>query len=151
MSGLELLRQLRNAGDHMPVLIITGRGDTALAVEAMKAGACDFIEKPIGGGELLASVRRALEPSPELDEQAARLKAAGIIAGLTPREREILDMILAGRLNKNIAADLGINQRTVENHRAAVMKKTGSKSLPDLARLALTATRAGSDEQAAEN
>ncbi len=139
MSGLDLLRRLRNGGDHMPVAIITGRGDVALAVEAMKTGACDFIEKPTGAGELIASVRRALEPSSDFDEQASRLKAAGIIEALTPREHEILDMILAGRLNKNIAADLGISQRTVESHRAAIMKKTGSNSLPALARLALTA------------
>jgi two-component system CheB/CheR fusion protein len=106
----------------------------------MKAGALDFIEKPIGPGELLASVERALDQARDSGKQSAwREKAARQLAELTLREREIMDLVLAGHASKNIAAQLGISQRTVENHRAAIMKKTGSTSLPALARLALTA------------
>ena len=111
--------------------MITGNSDVPMAVQAMKAGATDFIEKPIGRSELLASVERALEQSQDASKLSAwREDAANHIARLTPRQRQIMDMVLAGHPSKNIAADLGISQRTVENHRAAIMKKTGSKSLP---------------------
>jgi len=116
MSGLELLKRL--AGHHLPAIMITGSSDVAIAVQAMKAGAADFIEKP----------------------------AATHVAGLTPRERQIMEMVLAGAPSKNIAVDLGISQRTVENHRASIMKKTGSKSLPALARLALAAAWHADDQ-----
>jgi two-component system CheB/CheR fusion protein len=137
---LELLVRLRGAGDPVPVVIITGGGDLAMAVQAMKLGAADFIEKPIGGDDLLASVERALAQSRDSDlaeawQDAARRK----MATLTSRQREIMDMVLAGHPSKNIAADLGISQRTVENHRASIMHKTGAKSLPALARLAMAA------------
>ncbi len=138
MSGLELLQRLNDAGDQLPAIMITGNSDVQMAVQAMKAGASDFIEKPIGRGELLASVERALEQSRDTNKLSAwRQEAANHIAGLTPRQRQIMDLVLAGHPSKNIAADLGISQRTVENHRAAIMKRTGSKSLPALARLAV--------------
>ncbi len=106
----------------------------------MKAGASDFIEKPISRDELLASVDRALEQSRDAEKLSAwREDAAGHIAGLTPRQRQVMELVLAGHASKNIAADLGISQRTVENHRASIMTKTGTKSLPALARLALVA------------
>jgi two-component system CheB/CheR fusion protein len=109
-----------------------------MAVQAMKAGAMDFIEKPVSSGELLASIERALEQSRDATKLSAwREEAAKRIAGLTPRQREIMELVLAGHPSKNIAADLGISQRTVENHRAAIMKKTGATSLPGLARFAL--------------
>jgi two-component system CheB/CheR fusion protein len=137
---LELLIRLRETGDAVPVVIITGSGDLAMAVQAMKLGAADFIEKPIGGDELLASVERALAQSHDSDvAEAWRDVAKGSLATLTARQREIMDMVLAGHPSKNIAADLGISQRTVENHRASIMHKTGAKSLPALARLAVAA------------
>jgi two-component system CheB/CheR fusion protein len=106
----------------------------------MKAGATDFIEKPISRSELLASLNSAIEQSRDSSKLlASRETAAATIAALTPRQHQIMDMVLAGHPSKNIAADLGISQRTVENHRASIMDKTGSKSLPALARLALAA------------
>ena len=144
MNGIELLEQLSKAGHHLPAIMITGNSDVPMAVQAMKAGAADFIEKPVSGKELLASVERALETARDSSKLEARQAAAvGQIAGLTMRQRQIMNLVLAGQSNKNIAADLGISQRTVENHRAAIMSKTGSKSLPALARLALAASGDG--------
>ena len=140
MTGLEILQKLNSAGDQMPAIMITGNSDVAMAVQAMKAGASDFIEKPIGPRELLASVTRALDLARDTSKRTAHHEAAAQnIAGLTKRQHQIMDMVLAGHPSKNIAADLGISQRTVENHRAAIMAKTGANSLPALARLALTA------------
>jgi two-component system CheB/CheR fusion protein len=147
MNGLELLKRVREAGYRLPAIVITGSSDVSMAVDAMKAGAMDFIEKPVGRGELLDSIERALERSRDTSKLAAwQRNAADHLAGLTPRQRQIMDMVLAGHSSKNIAADLGISQRTVENHRAAIMKKTGSKSLPALAKLALAAARTGDEE-----
>jgi two-component system CheB/CheR fusion protein len=115
--------------------MITGHGDIAMAVRAMKAGAADFLEKPIRPDELLASIERALERIGDSTKLSAwRRTAAERIARLTPRERDVMDLVVKGRPNKIIADDLGISQRTVENHRAAVMKRTGAASLPDLIR-----------------
>lgn len=140
MSGLELLRHLDHAIHRLPAIMITGNSDVRIAVQAMKAGALDFIEKPFGHGELLASVKRALERSRDASALSAwREAAASHIATLTKRQRQIMDLVLSGHPSKNIAVDLGISQRTVENHRASIMKKTGSRSLPALARLALAA------------
>jgi two-component system CheB/CheR fusion protein len=140
MNGVELLRRLHDRGDRLPAIMITGGSDVPMAVEAMKAGATDFIEKPITRSELLASLNSALEQSQDSSKLfASRETAAATIASLTPRQHQIMDMVLAGHPSKNIAADLGISQRTVENHRASIMDKTGSKSLPALARLALAA------------
>jgi two-component system CheB/CheR fusion protein len=140
MSGLELLQKLHDTGNRLPAIMITGNSDVPMAVQAMKAGASDFVEKPIGHRELLTIIDRALEQSRDINKLSAwRATAANHIAILTPRQREIMQMVLAGHPSKNIAADLGISQRTVENHRASIMKKTGSKSLPALARLAMAA------------
>lgn len=140
MNGLELLQRLNDAGHRLPAIMITGYGDIPMAVRAMKAGALDFIEKPVGLADLLASVERALDLSRDASKLSAwREDAAHHLAGLTLRQHQIMDLVLAGQPNKNIAADLGISRRTVENHRAAIMKKTDSKSLPALARLALAA------------
>jgi len=140
MGGLELLRRLTNEGHSPPAIMITGNGDVSIAVQAMKAGASDFIEKPVGREELAASVGRALEQGRDADKRTAwREDAANHVAGLTARQHQIMDLVLSGHPSKNIAADLGISQRTVENHRAAIMKKTGSRSLPALARLAVAA------------
>ena len=142
-SGLELLAHLRRTGHSIPAIVITGRSDVAMAIGAMKVGASDFIEKPASPDELLACVERALAHSHDASERNAwREDAVGHLAGLTPRQHQIMDLVLAGSPSKNIAADLGISQRTVENHRASIMKKTGSKSLPALARLVLAAVPA---------
>ena len=118
--------------------MITGQGDVPMAVEAMKAGAADFIEKPIRRDELFASIDRALEQTRDSAKLSVRREAAATrLAGLTARQRQVMELVLAGHPSKNIATDLGISQRTVENHRAAVMKKTGSNSLSALIRLAL--------------
>jgi two-component system CheB/CheR fusion protein len=140
MSGLNLLRHLKAEGHLLPAIMITGNGDIAIAVDAMKAGAADFIEKPVGRSALVACVDRALLIARD-GQQISEWHEAAIsnLADLTPRQHQIMDMILAGHPNKNIAADLGISQRTVENHRAAIMKRTGATSLPELARIAVLA------------
>ncbi|WP_443749448.1 chemotaxis protein CheB [Asticcacaulis solisilvae] len=147
MSGLDLLARLRHDGDMLPVLMMTGDSDVATAVQAMRAGASDFLEKPIIHNDLMASIRRAWDQGRDSRKsQAWHQAAAGHLAGLTGRQRQILDLVLDGHPNKNIAADLGISQRTVENHRATIMTKTGAKSLPALARLALAAAERTLDE-----
>ncbi|WP_457797234.1 response regulator transcription factor [Methylocystis sp. S23] len=140
MSGLDLLKRLQERGAHPPTIILTGAADVTMAVDAMKAGAFDFVEKPISRDDLVACVRRALEHARDVNKLTEwQEKAAAHVAGLTARQRQILELVLAGHPSKNIAADLGISQRTVENHRAAIMKKLGVKSLPALARLAVSA------------
>ena len=146
IGGLQLLQRLRAAGDPLPTIVITGSSDVPMAVQAMKSGAADFIEKPITATDLLASIARALECSQDTSKQIAwHHSAAAHIAHLTPRQRQIMDLVLAGYPSKNIAADLGISQRTVENHRASIMRVTGVRSLPALARLALAAAVAAPD------
>ena len=148
MKGVELLKKLRDAGHELPAIMITGSSDIPIAVQAMKAGATDFIEKPVGYEELLASVRHALELSRDAGKSVAwRLRAKDSMAGLTQRQQQILEMVLAGNPSKNIAADLGISQRTVENHRATIMHRTGAGSLPELARLAVAADWHGGGAQ----
>jgi len=138
MGGLALLERLKSEAIDLPAIMITGYGDIATAVRAMKAGAVDFIEKPIDADELLVSIEGALDQAEDSVALSARHAAvAKCIAELTPREHEVMDLVLAGHPSKNIAADLGISQRTVENHRASIMKKTGSKSIPGLIRFAL--------------
>ena len=140
LSGLEILASLRSAGHALPAIMITGRSDVAMAIGAMKAGASDFIEKPASPEDLRASVKRALDRAHDASERLAwREQAAGSLAGLTSRQHQVMELVLAGDASKIIAFKLGISQRTVENHRASVMRKTGSKSLPALARLALAA------------
>ena len=140
MSGFDLLARLRQAGDALPAIMVTGFGDVGAAVQAMRAGASDFIEKPARAATLGAAIDRAMAQSRDLGKLAAwRQQAAESMTGLTTRQREVLTRVLAGEPSKNIAADLGISQRTVETHRAEIMRRTGAKSLPALARLALAA------------
>jgi two-component system CheB/CheR fusion protein len=140
MSGIELIERLKAENCGLPAIVITGNGAVPMAVQAMKAGAVDFIEKPVGHEDLLASVKRALDQTRDAATlSASRGTAATRVASLTARQRQILDFVLAGHPSKNIAADLGISQRTVDNHRAAIMRKTGSKSLPALVRTVLAA------------
>jgi FixJ family two-component response regulator/two-component sensor histidine kinase len=144
ISGLDVLARLRAEGHRLPTLMITGASDIRTAVASMKAGALDFLVKPVTGPELIAAVTDALTHVADGSLAAAgRAAAAGRLEGLTPRQREVMHRILDGQANKNIAADLGLSQRTVENHRARIMRRTGSASLPELARLVLTASWTG--------
>jgi two-component system CheB/CheR fusion protein len=144
MDGLELMCRLHALGHRLPAIMITGRADVPMAVKAMKAGVLDFIEKPISLSKLLASVTSATEKLPGSGELlASQRTASNAIASLTLRQHQVLDMVLAGTPSKNIAQELGISQRTVDNHRASIMRKTGSKSLPALGRLAFAATWKG--------
>jgi two-component system CheB/CheR fusion protein len=141
MGGIALLERLKAKNHGLPAIMITGQGDVAMAVQAMKAGAADFLEKPIRTEELLASIERALERAQDSVKLSAwRKTAAERIARLTPRERNVMDLVVQGRPNKIIAHDLGVSQRTVENHRAAVMRRTGAASVPDLIRLVMAAS-----------
>jgi two-component system CheB/CheR fusion protein len=134
--GVALLACLLDA--RLPIVFVTDEGDVSTAVRAMRAGAFDVIERPIRRHDLLGSVERALERSRERRSHEARREAAAKrLAALTPRQHQIMDQVLAGQPSKNIAVDLGISRRTVENHRASIMKKTCADSLPALARLAL--------------
>ena len=140
MDGLELQHSLNEKALHFPMIVITGHGDVPLAVRAMKAGALDFIEKPFAAPTILASVATALSriESTEQRDPAAQAALAKLEL-LSPREREVLEGLLAGLPNKTIAYDLAISPRTVEIHRARVMDKTGARSLSELIRLALAA------------
>lgn len=139
-SGFELLARLASNGNPLPAIIITGYGDIAMAVGAMKAGAVDFLQKPVRGGELLGAVDRALRHVAKPSEQVAWSDAAAMrIAGLTCREREVMEQVVGGHANKEIAARLGISRRTVETHRATVMRKLEARSLSELVRLVLAA------------
>ena len=138
MSGVDLLRRLKELKIGVPVIVITGHGDVALAVEAMKVGAVDFLEKPFDDDVLLASVQSALKRQDgETKRHTERLEIEGRLAGLSNRERDVLGGLVAGRANKQIAFDLGISPRTVEIYRANLMNKMKAGSLSDLVRMAL--------------
>jgi two-component system response regulator FixJ len=138
MSGVDLLRRMKELKIGVPVIVITGHGDVALAVEAMKAGAVDFLEKPFDDDVLLASVQSALKRQDgDTKRHTERLEIEGRLAGLSNRERDVLGGLVAGRANKQIAFDLGISPRTVEIYRANLMNKMKAGSLSDLVRMAL--------------
>jgi two-component system response regulator FixJ len=138
ISGIELLRRVGEMQIKLPVIVITGHGDVPLAVEAMKNGAVDFLEKPYEDELLLASVRSALERSQQnTARDARRAEVEARLATLTPREREVLDGLVAGKSNKIIAFDLAISPRTVEIYRANVMTKMAASSLSELVRVTL--------------
>ncbi|MFB6418644.1 MULTISPECIES: response regulator FixJ [Bradyrhizobium] len=140
ISGIELVRKLKRQGTSSAVILITGHGDVALAVEAMKAGAADFIEKPFDDAALLGAIRSALEARPAAgSESSAKKEAEARLADLSPRERDVLQGLVAGKINKVIAHDLSISPRTVEVYRANLMAKTGARSMSELMRLALAA------------
>jgi two-component system response regulator FixJ len=140
ISGIDLLRRLKELNIGVPVIVVTGHGDVALAVEAMKIGAADFFEKPFDDDLLLASVRSALrEQEGQKKRYAERAEIESRIAALSPRERDVLRGLIEGRANKQIAFDLGISPRTVEIYRANLMNKMQADSLSDLVRMALVA------------
>lgn len=140
MDGLELQKRLIELALDFPMIVITGHGDVPLAVRAMKAGAVDFIEKPFTAEAILGSLETALSRVAAPDgREPAKVVAAAKLARLSPREREVLEGLLAGLPNKSIAYDLEISPRTVEIHRARVMDKMGARSLPELIRFALAA------------
>ena len=141
MDGLELQKELSKQNATLPVIFINGHGNVSVAVQAMKAGAIDFIEKPFDGNSLLSGVRRALDIKTATRSQStAASRAKQKIALLTPRERNVLDQIMAGRSNKIAAYALGISPRTVEIHRSHIMAKTDARSLCELVRLAFSAS-----------
>jgi two-component system, LuxR family, response regulator FixJ len=142
MTGLELLQQLRGKGIKLPVIVITGHGDIPLAVEAMKCGALDFIEKPFAEESILRAVRAAQDRTkrlgPRSDEEA---QLASRLASLSERERQVLEGLVSGHANKIIAHELGISPRTVEVYRANLMTKMQAKSLSELIRMTLAVGR----------
>ena len=142
-TGLELLTALRQKGVSMPVIVISGHANVLLAVDAMKQGAVDFLQKPFCGDDLLASISEALERKNEMARQLteAERDAKEKFAALSRREREVLRWLLEGHQNKVVAYKLGVSTRTIENHRASVMTKTQAKSLPELVQMAMLATR----------
>jgi len=139
MSGLEMQHELNMRGAAIPVIFITGHGDIPMAVEAMQHGAFDFLQKPFRDQDLLDRVQRALARD---TEYRARLRQTDKIrerlASLSPREREVLDLVSQGKANKMVAGDLGVSQRTVEIHRAHVMQKMDAGSLAELVRMMMT-------------
>jgi two-component system, LuxR family, response regulator FixJ len=140
MSGLELVRRLKVIGVTLPVIVITGHGDVPLAVEAMREGVHDFIEKPFDDEVLLNSIRTALDSQARIDQgDAERQRFEQMLSTLSGRERDVLRGVLAGKMNKVIAHELGISPRTVEVYRAGVMNKTGANGLSELVRIALLA------------
>ena len=139
-TGLELVQELKARGVDLPVVVMTGHGDVPLAVEAMKAGVVDFIEKPFGDDVLLKAVRSALDRlKPDGGAEGERLSADTRLSGLSPRERDVLGGVVAGKPNKVIAHELEISPRTVEIYRANLMSKTGARNIAELMRIALAA------------
>jgi two-component system response regulator FixJ len=140
MTGIELLHRLQEKDQRLPVIVITGHGDVPMAVEAMRLGAADFIEKPFADEIILAALRSALERHSDIRRiDADRAAATARLAALSTRERQVLEGLVAGNPNKTIAYDLGISPRTVEVYRANLMTKTQASSLSDLVRMALLA------------
>lgn len=136
MSGLELQEELNRRSSTIPILFITGHGDVPMAVDAMKSGALDFIQKPFRDQDLLDRINQALEKDEESREDNRELsETRSRIARLTARETEVMHRVVQGQANKVIALDLGVSQRTVEIHRARVMQKMGARSLAELVRM----------------
>ncbi|HET7596628.1 MAG TPA: response regulator [Burkholderiales bacterium] len=135
-SGLELQQELNRRGATLPIVFVTGHGDVAMAVKALKSGAFDFIEKPFKDEALLALIEKAAAAHAAARmRDAARQSTAARLATLTQREREILDRVIAGERNKGIAEELGISVKTVEIHRSRVMEKMGAESLAALVKM----------------
>lgn len=143
MDGLELQALLAERGVRLPVIMMTAHGEVPLAVRAMRGGALDFLEKPFGDEQVLQAVRLALEKNARAVEAGAvAARAASRIAQLTPREHEVLELLVAGKSNKEMAKALGTSPRTIDVHRARVFQKLGAESLPELVHLVLAARSA---------
>lgn len=139
MSGLELQRRLNRAGAMIPVIFITGHGDVPMAVQAMKEGAFQFVQKPFRDQELLDHINHALQHDREnRKDLARRAEIQRRLETLTPRERQVMDLVVQGEANKVMAIDLGLSERTVEIHRAKVMEKMGARSVAHLVKMHLT-------------
>ena len=146
MTGLELQARLQELGSTLPIIFITGHGDIPMAVEAMRKGALDFIRKPFREQELLDRINEALaHDAGNRKNRMDNQKALEGIASLTPREKEIFDRITDGQMNKVVAAELGISERTVEVHRAQAMKKVGVRTLAQLVRAKIVAETTGAE------
>jgi two-component system, LuxR family, response regulator FixJ len=140
MDGMELLRRIKSSGRNLQVVVMTGHGDISLAVEAMKLGAWDFIEKPFDDEKLLTMIRAVLNNAETNSQRDGKtLEIVEMISSLTAREREVLDGLVAGRSNKDMGRDLDISHRTIEIHRANLMKKMRATSLSELIRIAIKA------------
>lgn len=140
MNGLELVRRLKERGVGHPMIVITGHGDVPLAVEAMKFGVVDFLEKPFEEDILLRAIRTALQQGERSHEdQAEKQRLRTIFEALSPREQQVLEGVVGGKMNKVIAFELGISPRTVEVYRANMMSKTGAQGLSELVRMVLLA------------
>ena len=138
MSGLQVQQELARRGNRMPVIVLTGHADVPIAIRAMKLGAHEFLEKPYSDDELLDAVREALRHEREMDlAEHERVIARRGLAELTEREREVMRLVVDGMTNKAAAAELGISEKTVEVHRARVMRKTGARTFSALVRLGL--------------
>jgi FixJ family two-component response regulator len=137
LSGLDFQTELTKANIHIPVIFMTGHGDIPMTVRAMKGGAVDFLTKPFRDQDLLDSVATAIgRDRRRREEEKAIASLRTVFETLTPREREVLTMVAAGRMNKQIAAEIGVAEITVKVHRGRVMKKMGARSLADLVRMA---------------
>lgn len=136
VSGLDLQRKLSEAKIQIPIIFLTGHGDIPMSVRAMKDGAHEFLTKPVRGQDLLDAVQKAIDSDRELRKQRAELdRIRARFNSLTPREKEVLDLVVAGLLNKQIADQLGMSELTVKTHRARVMQKTEAESLAHLVRM----------------
>jgi len=138
MSGIELQERLTAQRIRVPIIFITGHGDVQMAVRAVQAGAFDFIEKPFNDQDLLDRMQRAISFDAERRERdSLRAQLSALVASLTPREREVMDLVVAGMSNKAVANTLGLSAKTVEVHRAKVMEKMNARSVSDLVRMSM--------------
>ncbi|MCF8174313.1 MAG: response regulator transcription factor [Burkholderiaceae bacterium] len=138
MSGLDLQERLAAQRIHVPIIFITGHGDVQMAVRAVQAGAFDFVEKPFNDQDLLDRIQKAIAlDADQRGKEALRVQLRSLFAGLTPREREVLDLVVEGLSNKAIANSLGLSAKTVEVHRAKVMDKMQARSVSDLVKLSI--------------
>ena len=136
MTGLELQRKLADDGVELPIVMISGHADVRIAVEAMTLGAITLLEKPFGLDELLTHVRQAIEKDrTDRAERQKRSEAGGRLSNLTPKEREVLEMVVAGKTNRDMATELGLSMRAVEDRRARLMKKAGARTIAELVHL----------------
>lgn len=142
MSGLDLQAELGRRGIQIPTIIVTGHGDVPMAVRAMKMGAIDFVEKPFNEQQLLDRIQQAIDVDREHrrnGEERAHLQS--LLTTLSPREREVMDLLVLGKANKEVAEHLGLSTRTVEGHRARLMEKLGCESLAELVRISLVCSQ----------